>query len=75
MQKEMDHQWKSMAYASRSLTPAEKEYAQIEKEALGITWACEIFSEYLVGIHFRVETDHKPLVSLLGNKDLEELPP
>lgn len=29
----------------------------------------------LVGMHFKVETDHKPLVSLLGNKDLEELPP
>ena len=25
-------------------------------------------------MHFRVETDHKPLVSLLGMKNLEELP-
>ena len=75
MQEQPDHQWKPVAYASRSLTPAEEKYAQIEKEALGITWACERFSEYLVGMHFKVETDHKPLVSLLGNKDLEELPP
>ena len=74
MQKQPDHQWKPIAYASRSLTPTEEKYAQIEKEALGITWACERLSEYLVGMHFRVETDHKPLVSLLGMKNLEELP-
>ena len=74
MQKQSDHQWKPVAYASRSLTPTEEKYAQIEKEALGITWACERFSEYLVGMQFRVETDHKPLVPLLGAKNLEELP-
>ena len=74
MQKQPDHQWKPIAYESRSLTPTEEKYAQIEKEALGITWACERFSEYLVGMHFRVETDHKPLVLLLGMKNLEELP-
>ena len=74
MQKQADHQWKPVAYASRSLTPTEEKYAQIEKEALGITWACERFSEYLIGLAFRVETDHKPLVSLFGAKNLEELP-
>ena len=52
----------------------EEKYAQIEKEALGITWACERFSEYLVGMQFRVKTDHKPLVPLLDAKNLEELP-
>ena len=74
MQKQPDHQWKPIAYASRSLTPTEEKYAQIEKEALGITWACERFSEYLVGMCFKVETDHKPLVSLFGTKNLEDLP-
>ena len=39
-----------------------------------MTWVCERFSEYLVGICFKVETDHKPLVSLLGTKNLEDLP-
>ena len=69
-----DHQWKPVVYASRSLTPTEQKYAQIEKEALGITWACERFGEYLIGMNFEVQTDHKPLVSLLGAKNLEELP-
>ena len=74
MQMQPDHQWKPIAYVLRSLIPTEEKYAQIEKEALGITWTCEQFSEYLVGMHFRVETDYKPLVSLLGMKNLEELP-
>lgn len=64
-----------MAFALRALTPTEQRYAQIEKEALAITWACERFSDFLIGIEFHVETDHKPLVPLLGSKNLDELPP
>ena len=73
-QKQSNHQWQPVACASKSLTSTEEKYAQIEKEALGITWACERFSEYLLGMLFKIETDHKPLVSLLGVKNLEELP-
>ena len=63
-----------VAYVSRSLTPAEQQYAQIEKEAFAVTWACECLSDYLLGLHFHIETDHKPLVSLLCQKLLDELP-
>ena len=63
-----DSTWKPVAYASRALTETEGQYAQIEKEALACTWAAEKFSDYLLGKHFVMETDHKPLVSLLGNK-------
>ena len=64
--------WKPIAFASRSLSDTEKRYAQIEKEALASTWACEHFDNYILGKHFLLETDHKPLLS---SKDLDNLPP
>ena len=67
--------WKLVAYASRALSDAERRYAQIEKEALAITWACDKFAMYLLGKIFQVETDHKPLVPILSSKHLDTLPP
>ena len=57
------------------MSETEKRYAQIEKEALASTWACEKFSTYILGKKFTIETDHKPLVPLLGIKHLDSLPP
>uniref|UniRef100_A0AAZ3QB26 Reverse transcriptase/retrotransposon-derived protein RNase H-like domain-containing protein n=1 Tax=Oncorhynchus tshawytscha TaxID=74940 RepID=A0AAZ3QB26_ONCTS len=68
-------EWKPVAYASRSLTPTEQRHAQVEKEALGLIWACERFRDFLIGQHFQLETDHKPLQSLLGNQYWDNLPP
>ena len=67
--------WRPVAYASRALSDTEGRYAQIEKEALALTWACERFSKYLLGRSFFVETDHKPLVPLFSSKHLDNLPP
>jgi len=39
-----------------------------------VTWACKRFQDYLIGLTFSVETDHKPLVPLLSAKNLDELP-
>ena len=72
---ENDDSWRPVAYASRSMTKTEEHYAQIEKEALAITWACDKFSNYIVGTKIQIETDHKPLISLLGSKRLDDLPP
>ena len=60
-----------VAYISRSMTPTERRYAQIEREALAFTWACERLADYLVGMEFDI---HKPLVPLFSSKHLEELP-
>ena len=65
---------KPVAYISRSLTQAEQKYAQIEKEALAFTWACERLSDYLIGLKFHIWTDHKPLVPLFSTKHLEQIP-
>ena len=63
-----------IAFISIPLTDTEKRYSQIEKEALAVTWACERFQDYLIGLTFQIETDHKPLVPLLSAKNLDELP-
>ena len=55
------------------MTPTER-YAQIEKEALAVTWACERFADYLIGLTLKIRTDHKPLVPLFSSKRLDELP-
>jgi len=73
-QRQTDGKLRPVAYISRALTETEQRYAQIKKEALGITWACERFQDYLIGIHFHIETDHKPLVPLLSSKSLHEMP-
>lgn len=65
---------KPVVYISPSLSPIEERYAQIEKEALAFTWACEHFSDFPIHIEFCIQTDHKPLVPLFSTKNLEELP-
>ena len=74
MQK-MESQWHPISYTSRSLAESETHYAQIEKEALASTWACEKFTPYIQGKTIILETDHKPLVPLLSHKGLDSLPP
>ena len=68
-------EWRPVAYASRALTETECRYAQIEKEGLASTWACERFSDYILGMKITLETDHKPLVPIFGSKHLDSLPP
>ena len=65
---------KPVAFASRALTDAETRYAQIKKELLAVVFAFEKFNQYTYARCVEVETDHKPLVSIV-KKSLTSAPP
>ena len=54
-----------IAFASTTLTPAERNYAQIEREGLAIVFR---FHSYLYGSKFTIYSDHQPLKYLFGNQ-------
>ncbi|XP_058985915.1 uncharacterized protein K02A2.6 [Musca domestica] len=55
-----------IAFGSRTLQPAEKNYSQLDKEALSIIFGIKKFHQYLCGRKFTIYTDHKPLLGLLN---------
>ena len=57
-----------IAFASRTLSASEKNYAQVEKEALSLVFGVKRFHQFLYGRKFTLVTDHKPLQAILGPK-------
>jgi len=55
---EMDH---PIAFATRKLSKAEKNYSTTEHEALAMVYVLQKFRHYLLGGHFKMYTDHSAL--------------
>lgn len=59
--------WYPVQFASRTLSDAERNYSQIEREALSVIFGCERFRKFLLGSQFTIKNDHKPLMKLFAN--------
>jgi hypothetical protein len=66
--------------ASRSLKSAETRYSTIRRELLGVSCGLKKFRKFLMGNHFLVTTDHRPLdglfkkaITSIEHEDLRDL--
>ena len=55
-----------IANVSKTLSKSQRNYSQIQKEALAIIFALKKFCQFLFGRKFILVTDHKPLIAILG---------
>ncbi|KAK0419802.1 hypothetical protein QR680_014328 [Steinernema hermaphroditum] len=59
---------KAVAHAARTLSDAERNYSQIEKEGLALVSAVRKFHRMIWGRRFTLLTDHMPLLKIFGSK-------
>ena len=62
-----------VAYASRALSPSERNYAITDLETLAVVWAISHFHHYLYGHHVTVLTDHSAVKAVLENPSKNSL--
>ena len=60
--------WRSVSHTSRSWTPTEAGYSQIERESNGILTGMHMNKMYTMGTYVEVVADHKPLVQIYNDK-------
>ena len=61
-------------FASRTLSKTERNYGQVEKEALALIWSVKKWHRYVYARKFTLMTDHKPLLHILSpHKQVPEM--
>ncbi|OMJ12560.1 Transposon Tf2-6 polyprotein, partial [Smittium culicis] len=68
-QKQPDGSVRPIAYASRKLLPAERNYCASDKEALAVVYGFNKFHHYVHGSCTELHTDHRALITALKNED------
>ena len=67
--------WKTTLIGSRFTHPAESRYAPIEGEALAVADALNKARYFVLGCpDLIIAVDHKPLLKIFGNRNLEDIP-
>lgn len=66
---EINSQERPIYFASRVLTPTEKKYPILHREALAIVFGLEKYYKFIFGYQIKVFTDHKPLLGIFGKRD------
>ena len=67
--------WKVTFVGSRFCSPAESRYAPIEGESLAVAWSLEKAKYFVLGHpDLIVAVDHQPLLKLLGDRAMEDIP-
>ena len=60
---DIDH---PIAYSNRNLSTAEKNYTTTEREGLAMVYALQKFRHYLLGVPFKMVTNHSALKYLVN---------
>ena len=57
-----------VAFASKILSASERNYSQLEKEALSLIFGLRKFRQYLYSRRFTLITDHQPITTIFSDK-------
>jgi transposase InsO family protein len=68
LQREADGSLRPVMHTASSFNDAERNYPQVEREALALVFAVKKFHRYIYGRQFELHTDHKPLLRIFGSK-------
>ncbi|CAH8462062.1 unnamed protein product, partial [Dicrocoelium dendriticum] len=68
LHKPSDGSQRPVAYASRTLTAAEKKYSRLDRNAASVIFSINQLHQYLYGQNFVIHIDHNSLISLMGRR-------